>query len=122
MSRSTQRITKAVQSRGYQVKELSWEPIYYAGEMAGFAGGWTLVLDRPYVERTFPGDDLFGLSVEELLASIDHALTPEQPCKCDRSHHAVWAAGIIGDPQKTTHSPECEWHIKYRLRWWRAGR
>ena len=118
MTRARQRITKAVESRGFKVKELEWEPIYNAGEMSGLAGGWDLVLDRPFLERTFPGDDMGALSVEELLANIDYWLRPVDPCGCDRDHSAMTAAGLINDPQEPTHGPDCKFHIKYRLRWW----
>lgn len=118
-TRARQRIRKAVESRGYAVEELYWEPIYYAGEGFGMAGGWYLQIDRPYAERTYPGDELGGLSVEELLADIDWSLEPPEPCACDRRHNAITAAGVKGDPQKTTHDPSCKWHISYRLRWWK---
>lgn len=118
-TRTRRRIRKAVVSRGYAIKELEWEPVYNAGEMCGLAGGWYLQVDRPYVERTFPGDELGGLSAEELLADIDHDLRPAEPCECDRDHHAVMRAGRINDPQKTTHDADCKWHIPYKLRWWK---
>lgn len=105
MSRARQRITAAVESRGYKVKEIAWEPIYNAGEMCGLAGGWDLVVDRPYIKNTFPGDELGGLSVEEVLADIDYWLAPSEPCDCDREHNAMFAAGLINDPQKPTHAP-----------------
>ncbi|KQR02497.1 hypothetical protein ASF72_10715 [Arthrobacter sp. Leaf141] len=120
-TRARRRIRKAVESRGYAVKELTWQPIYDAGEMSGLAGGWDLTVDRPYLANTFPGDDLGGLSVEELLASVDYWLPPDEPCTCDREHHAVMRAGRINDPQKTTHDPACKWHIPYRLRWWKRN-
>lgn len=121
-TRARRRIRKAVESRNYSIKELAWEPIYNAGEMCGLAGGWELVVDRPFLERTWPGNDLGGLNVEELLADIDHWLEPAGPCPCDRDHHAVLRAHRINDPQKTTHAPDCKWHIPYRLRWWDADK
>ena len=117
-TRARQRIRKAVESRGFEVQELNWEPIYNSGEMCGLAGGWDLVLDRPYLSKTFPGDELGGLSVEEVLADIDYWLRPAEPCECDREHNAMFAAGLINDPHKTTHDPSCKWHISYKLRWW----
>lgn len=88
--------------------------------MGGLAGGWSLTLDRDYLPNTHPGNDMYGLSVEELLAQIDYWLEPEGDCPCDRTHSADMAARIINDPQKPTHGPECEWHIRYRLPWWPA--
>jgi len=122
MSKQRDRIRKAVESRGYQIESLTWEPIYNAGEMSGLAGGWELIVDRPYLPNTIPGDDIYGLSVDELLACIDYDLKPPEPCACDRKHHPLIAASVKGDPQKPTHGPECRWHIPYRLRWWRTDR
>lgn len=117
-TRARRRIRQAVESRGYAVRELTWEPIYNAGEMMGLAGGWMLILDRPFLERTYPGDDLGALSVDELLAGIDYWLRPTEPCECDRTHSATMAAMLKGDPQKPTHAADCTHHIRYRLRWW----
>lgn len=108
----------AVESRGHAVKSLNWESIYDTG-MDGPGGGWALRLERDYIANTFPGNDLYGLSVEELLAQIDYWLRPDGPCGCDRSHSADMAARQINDPQKPTHGPECRWHIPYHLRWWK---
>ena len=119
-TRARRRIRQAVESRGFQVKSLQWEPWYDAGEMSGIAGGWMLILDRPYLGSTHPGDDLCALSVEELLAQIDYWLKPDGECPCDRSHSADMAARLINDPQKPTHGSECRFHIRYRLPWWPA--
>ncbi|WP_159794492.1 hypothetical protein [Puerhibacterium puerhi] len=120
-SRPRRRIREAVESRGYRVKSLEWEPIYYAGEMSGYAGGWTLALDRPYVPNTYPGDELGGLSVEVTLADIDWSLRPSEPCGCypeDRpGRHPLHR--IKGDPERPLHEPGCRWHIAYRPRWWK---
>lgn len=117
-TRARRRIRQAVEGRGYAVVDLDWEPWYDAGEMSGLAGGWALTVDRDYVQNTTPGDDLYGLSVEELLAEIDYWLKPADPCDCDRTHAAMQAARIVGDPQKPTHEQGCRFHIRYRLPWW----
>lgn len=39
-TRTRRRIRKAVESRGYSVVDIAWEPIYNAGEMMGYADGW----------------------------------------------------------------------------------
>lgn len=117
-TRARRRIRKAVESRGYAVTAITYEPWYNAGEMMGIAGGWSVALDRPYLERTWPGDDLHGLSVEEVLASIDYWLKPEDPCECARTHDPIIAAGLKGDPKRPTHGAECPHHIKYHLPWW----
>ncbi len=117
-TRARRRIRQAVESRGYQVKELFWEPWSSAGEKSGIGGGWTVVVDRPYLEHSYPGDDLFGLSVEEVLADIDYWLKPPELCFCDLEHSATMAARIINDPERPTHGAECRWHIRYQLPWW----
>lgn len=117
-TRARRRIRQAVEARGYQVESLEWEPWCNSGEMGGLAGGWSVELDRDYLAFTTPGNDLVALSVEEMLAEVDYWLRPAEPCACDREHSATQAARLIGDPQKPTHGPECEHHIRYRLPWW----
>ena len=122
-TRTRKRIREAVESRGFHVDQLEWEPPYVGGEMSGWCGGWTLILDRPYVPNTIPGDELSGLSVEELLADIDWALRPSDPCGCyqdDRpGRHPL--NRIIGDPEHPLHEPGCRWYIAYRMFWWKKA-
>lgn len=73
-TRARKRIRKAVESRGYGVMSLTWEPWYDGGEMSGTCGGWKLILDRDYIMDVFPGNDLYALKVEEMLAQIDYWL------------------------------------------------
>lgn len=117
-SRARERIRKAVESRGHEVLSLDWEPVYDAGEMQGYGGGWTLAVSPGIYPNSYPDNDIYGMSVEEVLAYIDYWIKPSDPCECDRSHSAMTAAGLINDPCKPTHRPECKWHIPYRLRWW----
>jgi hypothetical protein len=117
-TRARRRIRHAVKSRGYTIESIDYEHWYNAGEKCGIGGGWTVVLDRDFLENTTPGNDLMALSVDEMLAEVDYWLRPEGECGCDREHHAALAANVKGDPQKPTHSPECPYHIKYRLPWW----
>lgn len=117
-TRARRRIRQAVESRGYSVEFIDYEPWYNAGEMMGIGGGWTVEVDRPYLQNCWPGNELHGLSVEEILADIDYWLKPAEPCGCDLKHHASLAANVKGDPQRTTHDPDCRHHIKYRLPWW----
>ena len=56
-TRARRRIRQAVESRGFKVEALDWEPIYDSGEMGGAAGGWSLYLDRDCFENTHPGND-----------------------------------------------------------------
>lgn len=117
-TRARRRIRNAVESRGYSVLEMEYEAPYDAGEMMGYGGGWLIELDRPYLTNTWPGDDLWGFNVDEVLAAVDYWLPPTEPCGCDRKHDPIAAARIKGDPKRPTHGPECDHHIKYRLRWW----
>lgn len=115
-TRARRRIRKAVESRGYGILNLEWESWYETGEGPG--GGWSMILDRDYLPNTRPGNDMYALSVEELLAEIDYWLKPDGDCGCDRTHSAGGAARLINDPKKPTHGADCEWHIRYRLPWW----
>jgi hypothetical protein len=118
-TRARRRIREAVESRGYAIESISYEPWYNAGEMMGIGGGWFVELDRPYLANCIPGNELGGLSVEEVLADVDYWLKPDSPCACDLTrNHPIIAAGIKGDPQRPTHDADCPHHIKYRLRWW----
>jgi len=111
-TRARRRIREAVESRGYAVERLEWEPGYDSG-------GWTLILDRDYVPNSSPGNDLYGYNVEEVLASIDYWLRPTEPCTCDLKHDPLTACRLLEDPEKPTHDTECRWHIRYRLPWWK---
>jgi hypothetical protein len=122
-TRARRRIRKAVESRGYGVKSIEWEPVYYGGEMDGACGGWALTTDRPHVPNTYPGDDLYGFTVEMMLAEIDEWLRPAEPCACDQGIR--WGdrprspnRPLKGEPHRTLHEPDCRWHIAYRLPWW----
>lgn len=121
MSGQRERIRKAVESRGFAVKSLTWEPIYSGGEMDGLCGGWALIVDRRYNDYTYPGNDLYGLSVDELLADIDWTL-PHPPCDCanesDENPYRHPLVPVLGDPQRPLHRADCPSHIRYRLRWW----
>lgn len=119
MSRQRDRIQSAVESRGYGIEQLDYETPYNGGEMCGWCGGWTLILDRsPHPTNDYR--DHYALSVDEMLAHIDYGLPPPEPCGCDREHSAMTAARLINDPERPTHGPECKWHIRYRLRWWKS--
>ena len=51
MSKNTEKITKALESKGYAVEEIDWEPIGGAPIMEGPSGGW-------YVSFALPDDDV----------------------------------------------------------------
>ena len=50
MSKNTDKITKALEAKGYVVEEIDWEPIGGAPIMEGPSGGW-------YVSFALPDDD-----------------------------------------------------------------
>jgi len=119
-SRARRRIRKAVESRGHSVLEMDYEPWYNAGEMAGIGGGWTVLTDAPLRPNTNYGDEVMGLSVEEVLADIDWWFSPPEPCDCypDDREGRHPAHGIKGDPRHPLHEPSCRWFIRYHLAWW----
>lgn len=115
-TRARRRIRQAVESRGYQLASLEWDPPVDGGEMSGLCGGWYGTTDRPYEGRTWPGNDIMGLSVDEALAWIDTFVIPPEPCDCGFDHNPL--VPVKGSPDHGLHLPTCRWHIKYRLRWW----
>lgn len=120
-TRARRRIRQAVESRGFKVDSLDWEPWYNAGEMEGIGGGWSLFLDRNCFENTHPGNDLHALSVDEMLGYIDWALVPPEPCACYPDGKRPWRLPIHplkGDPNEPLHAESCPWRLSYRLSWW----
>jgi hypothetical protein len=122
-TRARRRIRKAVESRGYKVLNIEWEPIYQGGEMSGLSGGWTVTTDAPLKVHTNYGDEFIGLSVEEVLADIDCDLWRTPPCPCypddDPLRHPM--VSTKNSPQHPLHEPDCRWFIAYRLPWWADG-
>lgn len=119
-SRARRRIRKAVESRGFKVLSMEYEPWYNAGEMSGITGGWTVLTDRPWEPNTNYGDEACGLSVDEVLAWIDCFFTPGEPCACypdDRPRRSPLVP-LVGDPERPLHEPACGWFIRYRLPYW----
>lgn len=122
-TKARRRIREAVESRGHSVEEMTWEPIYYEGEKSGMGGGWWITLTEGYGHNG-QYDDLYGLSVEEVLASVDYSLRPSGACDCDQGmrpgsdipRHPL--IRLKGQPEKPLHEPSCKWYIAYRLRWW----
>lgn len=119
-TRTRKRIRRAVESRGFRIQSIEWEPVYSGAEKEGLGGGWSVIVDPRYAANTYPGNDVCGLSVEEVLADIDWSLRPTEACDCHpddrtRRHPLV---PIKGDPEHPLHEPSCRWYIAYRLRWW----
>ena len=74
MSRNAKKITKALTAKGYQPREMHWEPVGHACEMSGPEGGWYIEVetiatdecgDHDYV------DTIFAYSTEEALEEIE---------------------------------------------------
>jgi hypothetical protein len=84
-TKARRRIRLAVESRGFTLESLEWEPAYNAGEMMGAGGGWYGTTMEQIWPNTFPGNDFGGLSVDEVLAEIDASLAPPEPCGSDQS-------------------------------------
>ena len=117
-TRARKRIRQAIESRGHIVESIEWEPIYHGGEKSGLCGGWTVTTVHSFLPNTWPGNDILGLSVEEVLADIDWSIRPTEPCDCERPRHYHPLVPIKGDPQMALHDKGCRWFIAYRLRWW----
>lgn len=113
-TRARRRIRKAIESRGYRLVSLDYEPWYDAGEKAGIGGGWYGTLDRNYLPGSHPGNDICGLSVEEVLWSIDHYVKPPEPCDCPSPTYS----GVYPPSPMWEHSKGCRWFIRYWLAWW----
>lgn len=122
-TRTRRRIRKAVESRGYSVVSIEWEPWGSAVEKGGIPGGWTVLTDAPFWPNANYGNDAMGLSIEEVLADIDWTFHRYTDCAChpeDREGRHP-AHTIKGDPERPLHEPDCRWFIHYRLPWWRGA-
>ncbi len=121
-SRRRRRIREAVESRGHKVIEMNYEAWYDGGEMSGICGGWTVLTNAPLKPNTNYGDEVGGLSVEEVLADIDWWYPPAEPCDCypdDRKGRHP-AHNLRDEPERPLHEPTCRWFIRYRLPWWKS--
>jgi hypothetical protein len=118
-TRARRRIRLAVESRGYQLASLEWEPPYVGGEMEGWCGGWLGTTDPKHLPNCWPGDEIMGLSVEQVLAWVDTFVKPPESCECTATHSPM--IPLRDDPQTGLHVPSCRWHIRYRLPWWEVS-
>lgn len=120
-TRARRRIRKAVESRGYTVLDIEWEPWGAAAEKEGIPGGWTVLTTAPLHPNTNYGDEVYGLSVDEVLADIDWSIWPTEPCDCNPPGEFIASrlgSRYQGMPEWPIHRPDCRWHIAYRLSWW----
>ena len=73
MSKNTEKITKALEAKGYVVEEIYWEPIGSAPIMEGPSGGWYVAFDLPGDAEECPGPNEFpilGYNTQEVLDEI----------------------------------------------------
>lgn len=111
-TRARRRIRQAVESRGYKLVSLEWEPWSNGGEKSGICGGWYGTLDRPTSPNIWPGNEIMGLSVDETVAWVDTFVPPPEPCDC------LPLYPLTAQVPTFAHGPECQWHLDYRLHWW----
>jgi hypothetical protein len=113
-TRARRRIRKAVEARGFRLVSLEYEPWYDAGEKAGIGGGWYGEMDRSVAPNIHPGNDIMGLSVEEVVANVDHHVPPPEPCECPEPE------GFYLTQREPCHRhlPGCKWRLNYWLPWW----
>ena len=55
MSKNTDKITKALNAKNYQVTDIDWEPIGQAPIMCGPEGGWEIFFE-PFEDMCWPED------------------------------------------------------------------
>lgn len=68
MSRNTDKIIKAVKEKGWEVLELTWEPISKGCEMCGMDGGW--YLDVEHDGEKYDYENILGYNIEEVMGAI----------------------------------------------------
>ncbi len=118
-TRARRRIRLAVESRGFTLASLDYEPAYDCGEKMGIGGGWVGTTIEKIWPNSFPGDEFGGLSVEECLADIDWQIKPTEACECARPTGFSPFGGVKGWPSRVgCHDEECRWFIRYHLPWW----
>lgn len=109
------RIRHAVESRGYRLVSLEWEPWSNGGEKSGICGGWLGELDRPTHPNIFPGTEIMGLSVDETVAWVDQFVPTPEPCNCAERDYPY---PMQAHEPTFMHDEDCRWRLRYWLRWW----
>ena len=71
MSAQRRKIQRAVEAKGYKLVTLTWEPWGASVEKSGIPGGWYGTVAPDYSDYIFPGNEIMGLSVADVLAWID---------------------------------------------------
>lgn len=74
MSRNTDKITKALADKGYQPRQMIWEPVGHACEMCGPEGGWYIDVETisadEYGDHDYV-DTILAYSTVEALEEIE---------------------------------------------------
>ena len=69
MSRNTDKINKAVKAKGWEVLEISWEPIGQSCEMCGPDGGWYLRVE--FNGHKYSYETIMGYNIGEVMEGIE---------------------------------------------------
>ena len=73
MSRNTYKITKVLLDKGYQPKEIFWDPIRSGPEMCGPEGGWYVTVETVSLDADGEHayvDTLVAYNMEDLMEEI----------------------------------------------------
>ena len=74
MSRNAKKITKALAEKGYQPRQMIWEPVGHACEMCGPEGGWYIDVETisadEYGDHDYV-DTILAYSTAEALEEIE---------------------------------------------------
>ena len=70
MSRNAKKITKALTAKGYQPREMHWEPVGHACEMCGPEGGWYIEIVLADDQEEYI-DTVLAYSTAEALEEIE---------------------------------------------------
>lgn len=74
MSRNANKIKKALADKGYQAREMHWDPVGHACEMCGPEGGWYIDVETVAVDEDGDHDyvdTILAYSTAEALEEIE---------------------------------------------------
>lgn len=112
-TRARRRIRQAVESRGFKLVTLDWEPVSAGSEMGGSCGGWYGRVDRPTDDHTWPSNEVMGLNVDSVIAWVDCFFPTPEPCDCTSGVSPFYSHEPV-----SMHDPDCKWHLDYWMPWW----
>ncbi len=70
MSRSKEKIRKAIEAKGWTILELDWEPIGPAMEKCGPDGGWSIMIEKEVPDKPYEFEHLMGYNIGEIMDQI----------------------------------------------------